>query len=95
MAYFVYILYSENLKRFYSGQTGDLRSRLIRHNNGYERFTSKGIPWKLVFFEQVASRAEAMSIEKKIKNLKSQERIKVFIEKEIADGRGCRGNENL
>ena len=95
MEHFVYILFSGQLNRYYVGQTNDLKSRIDRHNHGYEKYTSKGIPWELVFYERVESRSDAMKIEKKIKNLKSQQRILGFIEKEVKEGRGCRGSENL
>jgi putative endonuclease len=94
MDYFVYILYSEKLKKYYTGQTQDLVERIFRHNQGYETFTRKGLPWELKFFLQVNSRSEALRLEKKIKNLRSQQRIKEFIEQEISEGRGSRKIEN-
>ena len=79
MEYFVYILYSEKIDRFYTGQTQDLNKRIERHNKGYEKYTKKGIPWKLKCAVKCKSRGEAMKLEKKIKNFKSQARIKKFI----------------
>ncbi|MBT5354974.1 MAG: GIY-YIG nuclease family protein, partial [Candidatus Marinimicrobia bacterium] len=35
MTYFVYILYSKSRKRFYTGHTKDINSRMVKHNNGY------------------------------------------------------------
>ena len=93
--YQVYILFSVKLNRYYVGQTNDLSSRLKRHNAGVENYTSKGLPWEIVYQVKVTTRSEAMRMEKKIKNFKSQERIREFIEKEILAGRGCRGVENL
>ena len=69
MEYFVYILYSDRLGKYYVGQTGDLSKRLERHNSGRERFTRKGFPWVLVHKESCNSRSAAMGLEKKIKNL--------------------------
>jgi len=34
MCYYVYILYSKSINRYYSGQTQDLQNRLIEHNAG-------------------------------------------------------------
>ncbi len=94
MSFFVYILYSERLDRYYTGQTNDLVSRLKRHNHGSEQYTAKGIPWRIVYFQKSETRANAMKLERKIKNFKSVHRILEFIEKELAEGRGCRGDEN-
>ncbi|HAN18156.1 MAG TPA: hypothetical protein DCQ24_05725 [Bacteroidales bacterium] len=46
MKYYVYILFSESLQKFYIGQTQNLLDRIKRHNHGFENYTSKGIPWK-------------------------------------------------
>mgnify|MGYP001238677790 FL=1 len=69
MEFVVYILFSERLGKYYVGQTSDLDKRLKRHNSGIERFTRLGTPWVLVHSELTNSRAEAMKLEKKIKNL--------------------------
>jgi putative endonuclease len=65
--FFVYILYSEKLGKYYVGQTNNLSDRLNRHNAGQENFTLKGLPWKLVWSIEVESRAAAMQKEKQIK----------------------------
>ena len=80
MSCFVYILYAENFDKFYIGQTNDVKGRIIRHNNGYERSTSPFKPWKLMWFTDKPSRAEAMVLERKLKNL-SKQRILQFIKK--------------
>jgi len=80
MEYFVYILYSDSLKRFYIGQTNDVRQRFKRHNSGTEKYTSKGVPWELVWFTSKESRSDAMILEKKLKNLK-QLRLLRFMQK--------------
>jgi putative endonuclease len=54
---------------------------LERHNKGYEKYTSKGLPWKLIFSKEYATRAEAMDRERKLKNLKSRKKIEEWIEK--------------
>ncbi|MFN7424260.1 MAG: GIY-YIG nuclease family protein [Chitinophagales bacterium] len=78
--YYVYILYSEKHDKYYIGQTNDVKARLERHNNGLENFTSKYIPWILVGFITKQTRAEAVVLEKKLKNL-SRERLQIFIAK--------------
>ncbi|OFX89545.1 MAG: hypothetical protein A2W99_14565 [Bacteroidetes bacterium GWF2_33_16] len=78
--FYVYILFSEKLSKFYIGQTNNLEERLKRHNSGYEIFTSKGTPWKLLWKADKATRTEAMDLEKKLKNL-SQKRLQQFMQK--------------
>ena len=80
MPYFVYILYSDKLKGYYIGQTNDVHSRLLKHNNGHENYTSKYLPWELIWFCEKINREEAMKLEKKLKNL-SKKRIEEFIHK--------------
>ncbi len=80
MTYFVYILYSDRLGKFYTGQTQDVEKRLVRHNKGSEKYTKRGTPWKLMCTVEVNSRSEAMKLERKIKNFKSQKRMREYIE---------------
>lgn len=45
---YVYILQSENdIDRFYTGSTTDLKRRLKEHNDGKSIRTNKYLPWKL------------------------------------------------
>ena len=81
MKFYVYILFSEVLGKHYIGQTSDISKRLIRHNSGYEKFTKKGIPWTLKFYTVVDTRSEAMKLEKKIKNFKSNKLLNEWIQK--------------
>ena len=78
MKYFVYIIYSEIFDKSYIGQTNDLTIRIQRHNDGSEKFTKPYRPWVLRFYIEKDSRAEAMQLEKKLKNL-SKERLNEFI----------------
>ena len=81
--YFVYILYSESSDKFYIGQTNDVDKRLKRHNAGSESFTKPYIPWILKWSTKKPTRADAMVLEKKLKNL-SKKRLLTFIEKYFA-----------
>ena len=87
MKYFVYILSFNSINKFHFIQTQNIIERIKRHNSDYEKSTSKGKPWKLAFFTNCNSRTEAMKLERKIKNFKSQKRIKEFIENKIINGR--------
>ncbi len=80
MKFYVYILYSEVFDKFYVGQTDNIEIRLARHNAGTEKATRPYKPWYLKWYTEKQSRAEAMQLEKKLKNL-SKERLKSFIQK--------------
>ena len=67
MSYFVYIIWSEKLKRFYVGSTQDVENRLKEHNCGEGSFTSKGIPWQMIWNTELKDRSEAVGLENKIK----------------------------
>jgi putative endonuclease len=65
--YNVYILYSNRIDRFYTGQTEDLERRLLEHNRGKTAFLARGMPWKIVYYKGFSSRTEAMEHERFIK----------------------------
>ena len=58
--FYTYILISQIDGSLYTGQTQDLRKRLLRHNKGHVRSTRRKIPYDLGYFEVYANRAEAM-----------------------------------
>jgi len=80
MKYYTYVLQSEINGHFYKGSTQDLELRLKQHNNGEVNYTSRYMPWKLVYFETFATRSEAMRREKFFKSGKGREFIKRAID---------------
>ena len=86
--YFTYILESEQDGSWYYGQTNDLESRLERRNGGLEKYTKRKITWKIFWFKKMATRAEAMELERRLKNMKSRKRVLQFIEKSGQDKSG-------
>jgi len=56
-----------------------MQSRLHRHNSGYEKFTSKGVPWKLLWYCEKPSKSEAVKLEQKLKNLSRKNTIKFML----------------
>ncbi len=82
MPFYTYILESEKDGRYYFGQTQDLLKRLAYHNAGRSKYTRSFIPWKIVCFKTCDTRAEAMRIEKKLKNLHSKSRVLDFINRQ-------------
>jgi len=55
----VYVLWSEKLNKRYVGSSDDLERRVKQHNRGASRFTSGGIPWKVVHSEEFSTKREA------------------------------------
>ncbi|WP_243347810.1 GIY-YIG nuclease family protein [Parabacteroides sp. FAFU027] len=71
MPYFVYILQSTVDQSYYKGFTEDIAKRLEQHNNGESRYTSRKMPWQLVYLEELPSKREALIREKQIKRYNS------------------------
>lgn len=80
----MYILQSIKSGKYYIGSTDNLDKRLKRHNNGYSRYTKGKGPFKVVYKEEFASRAEAKKREYYIKSLKSRSAIERLIDKSDA-----------
>ena len=76
MAFTTYILYSEELDKFYVGYTVDeIDERLRKHNSNHKGFTGKASDWKVVWKEEFENKSDAFSREKEIKNWKSRKMI--------------------
>ena len=75
----VYILFSPSLNRHYIGQTADLSQRLAFHKAGSTAETSRTSDWILIFAEHVNSRADAMRLERSIKDKHSHASIQRFV----------------
>ncbi len=73
--FYVYILQSLKTKKFYIGSTEDLEKRLKFHNECQSKFTSKFLPYILVYQEVLQSKAEALKREKEIKKMKNTKRF--------------------
>jgi predicted GIY-YIG superfamily endonuclease len=66
---YVYILRSlEDRGRYYIGITGDLRSRLKKHNAGEVSHTSKYAPWEIKTYLAFADENQAFAFEKYLKS---------------------------
>ena len=73
MEFKVYILQSQLDGSYYIGYTTDLEKRLSNHNSGKSNYTSKKIPWKVVYSENFATKSEALRREKFLKKQKNSE----------------------
>ncbi len=77
MGYFVYILYSKSIDRFYIGITKDVDQRLSKHNAAKTSYTAAGKPWALVWKTVKDNRKKAETLEKKLKNLTRKQAQKI------------------
>ncbi|WP_422373802.1 GIY-YIG nuclease family protein [Flagellimonas sp.] len=83
MEYFVYIIYSKSLDRYYVGHSQDLEDRMNRHNRGRSKYTKTAKDWEVKYIERYFSRSEAMAREKDIKRKKSRKYIEFLIGKDV------------
>ncbi len=65
--YFVYVLWSNKLKKRYIGSSEDALGRLTKHNTGKSSFTKRGMPWILFHKEIYNTKAETLKREKFLK----------------------------
>ena len=78
--YYVYILQSEVHDRYYVGQTSEILTRFSHHNSAENTsYTRDYQPWTLVGLYIFASRADALWVERYIKNKKSRSFISHLI----------------
>jgi putative endonuclease len=77
--YFIYILHSISIDKFYVGTTDNVELRLEQHNSGFysDSFTTKAIPWVVRLKFEYESSKKAYELERFIKRMKSRK----FIEK--------------
>ena len=74
----VYILKCSDTT-LYAGITNDLNRRLEEHNSGHGgRFTRVRKPVKLVYFEKVQTRSDALKREASIKRLSRSKKLELI-----------------
>ena len=77
--YYLYILYSETLNKYYVGSTQNIENRIQEHLYNHRGFTSKVKDWKLVYTEEYQTREEAYARERQIKRWKSRVKIEQLV----------------
>ncbi|MEW6570331.1 MAG: GIY-YIG nuclease family protein [Nitrospirota bacterium] len=91
--FYVYVVRSESSKKIYIGQTSDLDRRLKQHNdpcNDFSEFTKKNKgPWKLLYKEVAATRADALRREKFLKSGQGRNFIKLLLGSSAGRAGGC------
>lgn len=67
MFHYVYVLESEKNYELYVGRTTDLGRRIEEHNRGYNTYTRRYMPWKLIYYEACLNEMDAKRREKYLK----------------------------
>lgn len=88
MGFYVYIIQSQKDGSYYKGYTENYYERLIQHNSGVSKYTSRKTPWVLVYLETYELKHDALLREKKIKKY-SHEQINNLVHS------GLNKNKNL
>ena len=81
--HYLYILYSEKIDQYYTGETGDVGQRVNKHNRGHSVATKKGVPWELKKVIEFETKTEAIKAEKWLKRMKSRRVTEQVIDGEI------------
>jgi len=66
--FYVYVIESESSGSWYIGYSGDLRSRVKKHNQNGNTSTSNRGPWKLIYYEAYLTKEDAIGREKFLKS---------------------------
>ncbi|MCP2028030.1 putative endonuclease [Flavobacterium sp. HSC-32F16] len=77
--FYIYIIYSKTLDKYYIGSCQDIERRLQDHLNGRSTFTKTAKDWELKYFETFLTRSEACRRELQIKKMKSRKYIENLI----------------
>jgi putative endonuclease len=75
MPFYVYILYSNEINKYYVGQSDDVDERLKSHLAGISGYTSVAADWKITYTETFVTREEAIKRENQIKRKKSRKTL--------------------
>ncbi|TWO31749.1 GIY-YIG nuclease family protein [Seonamhaeicola sediminis] len=79
MKYFLYILYSQSLDKYYVGSTSSVVDRLSKHLSNHKGFTSKARDWIIKYSEGYTTKEDALKRELQIKKWKSRKMIEKLI----------------
>ncbi len=74
--HYVYVLYSEDYKRYYTGMSQDVEKRLLEHNRGKTKSTKPYRPWRVILTETFPTRIEARKREVYLKSGQGRDYIK-------------------
>ena len=78
--FYVYILYSKIIDKYYIGSCQNIQDRLNDHLNSRSKYTKIAKDWELKHSEAYPTRSEAYQREMKVKKMKSRKYIENLIE---------------
>ncbi len=73
---YIYVLRSSKDGQFYVGLTGNLRARLLAHNNAQVTSTKRRVPLELIYWEGCLDERDAARREKYLKSAWGKRYIK-------------------
>ena len=79
--YYLYIIYSINCKKTYTGISGNTHRRLSQHNSDYNYSTRFCNDWDIIYQKECVNRKEARTLEKHFKNASGRKEIKIILER--------------
>ena len=81
--YYLYVIYSKSVNRYYVGESPNVENRLRMHQNHYFKngFTKAATDWEVLLSKECRTKDDAIYLEKFVKRMKS----KTFIRKIIED----------
>ena len=85
LPYCVYVLHSEKDFLLYHGYTTNLRNRLVDHNLGKTKSTSKRRPLNLIYCEFFICKTDARRREKYFKTSMGKRRLKLHLRQTLSD----------
>ena len=78
--FYLYILHSVLLDKYYVGVSSNPEERLIKHLANHKGFTSKAKDWTIIYTEVFDTKSEAFQRERQIKSWKSKILIQNLID---------------
>ena len=80
--YYLYIIYSSSLDKFYTGETTDVQERLLKHNqHTYQKaFTKAADDWEIKLQKRCENKSDAIYLEQFIKRMKSRKFVQKIID---------------
>ena len=83
MPFFVYILYSKEIDKYYIGFTENVSERLKKHLANHSGFTGKAKDWEIKLIEEFGTKMQAMAREAELKRWKNRARLEALIIKTV------------
>jgi putative endonuclease len=69
MSYYVYIIFSPAVNKYYKGVTQDPHRRVVEHNTNKSRHTANKGPWVIAYLHAFESKRDALIEELRLKRL--------------------------